>query len=133
MHIVKPLNNKIMSSIKTKLNDFRYNVKEEICLLLKDFYLELHINHPNFEEGEEYVLERYNFAEDKLFVNVAVWNTYDEYSYNELQEVHRCIVTLDNNLFFICGEYENETEWNEFSTDELVEIYEFIVKNIGGN
>ena len=122
-----------MSSIKTQLNDFRYKVKEEICRLLKDFYLELNDNHPNFEEGEEYVLERYNFAEDELFVNVAVWNTYDEYSYNEQQEVHRCIVTLDNNLYFICGEYENETAWDEFSTDELVEIYEFIAKNIGGN
>lgn len=122
-----------MSSIKTQLNDFRYKVKEEICRLLKDFYLELNDSHPNFEEGEEYGLERYNFAEDELFVNVAVWNTYDEYSYNEQQEVHKCIVTLDNNLFFICGEYENETAWDEFSTDELVEIYEFIAKNIGGN
>lgn len=122
-----------MSSIKTKLNDFRCKVKEEICRLLKDFYLELNDDHPNFEEGEEYVLERYNFAEDKLFVNVTIWNTYDEYSYNEPQEVQRCIVTLDGNLYFICGENENETAWDEFSTDELVEIYEFIAKNIGGN
>ncbi len=120
-----------MSSIKTKLNDFRCKVKEEICRLLKDFYLELNIEHPNFEEGEEYVLERYNFAEDKLFVNVTIWNTYDEYSYNEPQEVQRCIVTLDDNLYFICGEVENEVNWDELSTDELVEIYEFIVKNIG--
>lgn len=122
-----------MSSIKTTLNDFRCKVKEEICRLLKDFYLEMNDDHPNFEEGEEYVLERYNFAEDKLFVNVTIWNTYDEYSYNEPQEVQKCIVTLDDNLYFICGEVENEVCWDEFSTDELVEIYEFISKNIGGN
>lgn len=122
-----------MSSIKTTLNDFRCRVKEEICRLLKDFYLELHNDHPNFEEGEEYVLERYNFAEDRLFVSVTIWNTYDEYSYNEQQEVQRCIVTLDGNLYFICGEVDNEVNWDEFTTDELVEIYEFIAKNIGGN
>lgn len=122
-----------MSSIKTTLNNFRCRVKEEICRLLKDFYLELHNDHPNFEEGEEYVLERYNFAEDRLFVSVTIWNTYDEYSYNEQQEVQRCIVTLDGNLYFICGEVDNEVNWDEFTTDELVEIYEFIAKNIGGN
>lgn len=122
-----------MSSIKTTLNDFRCKVKEEICRLLKDFYLEMNDDHPNFEQDEEYVLERYNFAEDKLFVNVTIWNTYDEYSYNEPQEVQKCIVTLDDNLYFICGEVENEVNWDEFSTDELVEIYEFISKNIGGN
>lgn len=122
-----------MSSIKTTLNDFRCRVKEEICRLLKDFYLELNDDHPNFEEGEEYVLERYNFAEDRLFVSVTIWNTYDEYSYNEQQEVQRCIVTLDGNLYFICGEVDNEVNWDEFTTDELVEIYEFIAKNIGGN
>ena len=121
-----------MSSIKKTLNDFRHNVKEEICHLLKDLYLELNDDHPNFEENEEYVLERENFAEDEFFVAIEVWNTYDEYSYSERQELHRCIVTLDNNLFFVCGEYENETAWDEISTDELVEIYEFIVKNIGG-
>lgn len=121
-----------MSSIKTKLNDFRHNVKEEICRLLKDLYLELNDVHPNFEEDEEYVLDRDEFAEDEFFVNVVISNNCDGHSYSELQEVHRCIVTLDDNLFFICGEYENETAWDEFSTDELVEIYEFIVKNIGG-
>lgn len=121
-----------MSSIKTKLNDFRHNVKEEICRLLKDFYLEQNDDHPNFEEDEEYVLESYDLADDELFLTIEVCNTYDESSYNERQEVRRYIVTLDNNLFFICGEYENETAWDEISTDELVEIYEFIVKNIGG-
>ncbi len=121
-----------MSSFKKKLNDFRHDVKEEICRLLKDFYLEQNIDHPNFEEGEEYVLERDEFAEDDFFVNVVIRNTCDGQSYGELQEVHRCIVTLDNNLFFDCGDFEVETAWDEFSTDELVEIYEFIVKNIGG-
>lgn len=119
-------------NFKKELDDFRCKVKEEICRLLKEVYLELNDDHPNFENGEEYVLEEYDVADDNLFINVVVWDTYDEYSYNELQEVQKYIVTLDNNLFFISGDCENETEWSEISTDELVAIYEFIVKNNGG-
>lgn len=117
---------------KKELDDFRCKVKEEICRLLREVYLELNDELPNFENDEEYVLENYDVADDDLFINVVIWNTYDEYSYNERQEVQRYIVTLDNNLFFISGHCENETEWSEISTDELVAIYEFIVKNNGG-
>lgn len=112
-------------NVKKELDDFRCKVKEEICRLLKEVYLD-------FENGEGYVLEKYDVADDDLFINVVIWNTYDEYSYNELQEVKKYIVTLDNNLFFICGDCENEIEWSEISTDELVAIYEFILKNNGG-
>lgn len=119
-------------NIKKELDDFRCKVKEEICRLLKDVYLELNGDHPNFENDEEYVLENYDVADDDFFINVVIWNTYDEYPCNELQEVQRYIVTLDNNLFFICGDCENEIEWSEVSTDELVSIYGFIVENKGG-
>lgn len=121
-------------NFKKELDDFRCKVKEEICRLLREVYLELNDDLPNFEKDEEYVLENYDVADvdDNLFINVVIWNTYDEYSYNERQEVQRYIVTLDNNLFFICGDCDNEIEWGEVSTDELVAIYEFIVKNNGG-
>lgn len=120
-------------NIKKELDDFRCKVKEEICRLLREVYLELNDDHPNFENDEEYVLENYDVADDDdLFISVVVWDTYNEYSNNELQEVQKYIVTLDNNLFFICGDAKNEIEWSEISTDELVAIYEFIVKNNGG-
>ena len=121
---------------KKELDDFRCKVKEEICRLLKEVYLDLNGENPNFENDEEYVLENYDVADDDLFINVVVWDTCGDFSYNELQEVQKYIVTLDNNLFFICGggnwNVENETEWSEISTDELVAIYEFILKNNGG-
>ena len=117
---------------KKELDDFRCKVKEEICRLLREVYLDLNDDLPNFENDEEYVLENYDVADDDLFINVVIWNTYDEYSYNEQQEVQKYIVTLDNNLFFICSDCENKIEWSEVSTDELVAIYEFILKNNGG-
>jgi hypothetical protein len=36
------------------------------------------------------------------------------------------VVTLDSNLFFRHGEYEQETEWAEISTDELVSIRDIL-------
>ena len=119
-------------SLNKELNDFRCKVKEEICRLLKDVYLELNDDLTDFENDEECVLENYDVVDDSLFINVVVWDAYNEYSNNELQEVQRYIVTLDNNLFFICGDCENKIEWDDVSTDELVAIYEFIVNNNGG-
>ena len=119
-----------MSSIKTTLNDFRCKVKEEICRLLKDFYLEMNDDHPNFEEGEEYVLDRYNFAEDKLFVNVTIWNTYDEFASifeqigNELGQV-----ALDNFHAHIAGiEYSAKGEKKHLNLEESDFNYKDLLK-----
>lgn len=102
--------------------EVRTQIKEQICNILVDRYKELHNGElPNWEEDEEIVI-----TEDELFVNVVVWNTYDEYSYNELQEVHKCIVTLDYNLYFIVGEEENEYDWSEISTDDLANLLDYL-------
>ena len=116
-----------------ELDDFRRKVKEEICRLLKEVYLDLNDDITDLETDEECELENYDVADDDLFINVVVWDTCGDFSYNELQEVQRYIVTTDNNLFFICGggnwNVENKIEWSNVSTDELVAVYEFIVKN----
>jgi hypothetical protein len=97
-------------------------IKEQICSILVNRYKESHNGEfPNWEDGEEIVL-----TEDDFFVNVVVWNTYDEYSYNELQEVHKCIVTLDYNLYFIVGEDENEYDWSEIGIDDLAKLLDHL-------
>ena len=102
--------------------ELKAQIKEQICSILVNRYKESHNGEfPNWEDGEEIVL-----AEDDLFVNVVVWNTYDEYLYNELQEVHKCIVTLDYNLYFIVGEDENEYDWSEIGIDDLAKLLDHL-------
>ena len=66
---------------KKELDDFRCKVKEEICRLLKEVYLDLNGENPNFENDEEYVLKNYDVADDDLFINVVVWDTCGDFSY----------------------------------------------------
>ena len=102
--------------------ELKAQIKEQICSVLVNRYKELHNGEfPNWEDGEEIVI-----TEDDLFVNVAVWNTYDEYSYNVLQEVRKCIVTLDYNLYFIVGEDENEYDWSEIGIDDLANLLDHL-------
>lgn len=111
-------------NVKRELHKFRTQVKEEICRLLKEKYLEIYDIEPNWEEEDEYILHTCEMNIDKMFLLIEVGNTYDENTYFERQEIQECRVTLDDNLFFICGEdVYNEIDWEEISTDELVDIY----------
>jgi hypothetical protein len=109
-------------STKVNLTDFRTSVKEHICKTLTDIYLRLNYGQlPNWEDEEEVYVE----ADDiglHLTTEVEVSNTYDDSRYKEDWEITAYVVTLDENLFFHCE--DNELEWTEISTDELVGILE---------
>lgn len=105
---------------KVNLSDFRTSVKEEICKTLTDIYL--HLNDglfPNWEDEEEVYVEADEIGLH-LSVEVEISNTYDDSCYKEDWSISVYVVTLDENLFFHCE--DNELEWTEISTDELVGI-----------
>lgn len=115
-------------SVKTELNDFRFRVKEQICKTLTDIYL--HLNDgllPNWEDEEEVYVEEDEIGLH-LTVEVEVSNTYDDSRYKENWGISAYVVTLDENLFFHCE--DNELEWTEISTDELVGIYNALQNNL---
>lgn len=109
-------------STKVNLTDFRTSVKEYICKTLTDIYLRLNYGQlPNWEDEEEVYVE----ADDiglHLTTEVEVSNTYDDSRYKEDWEITAYVVTLDGNLFFYCD--DNELDWNEIGTDDLVGILE---------
>ena len=80
----------------------------------------------NSSENEEEVV----VTEDEvgtLKIDVCVMDSHDYYREVEEQVIVKYIVTLDYNLFFVCGENEeNEIEWQEISTDDLVGILNFL-------
>ena len=111
------------------VNELQSQIKEQICNILVDRYKELHDGQlPNWEDDEDIVLTYNEISEDKVFyLNVDSYNTYDDFKEVERITIIRYFVTLDYNLFFE-DENENEIEWTEVATDELVAIYYNLLK-----
>lgn len=99
------------------INDARKKLVDFIAFEVRNIYLLLNGQEPNFEEGEEYVLDI-----EGLTIKVEVDNSYldveDTIMENRtITEVH---VSLDGNVFLVPYEDDTEIEWKEISTDELV-------------
>ena len=99
------------------INDAREKLVDFIAFEVRNIYLLLNGQEPNFEEDEEYVLDI-----EGLTIKVEVDNSYldveDTIMENRtITEVH---VSLDGNVFLVPYEDDTEIEWKDISTDELV-------------
>lgn len=113
-------------NVRNKLNDFRYNVKEQICNMLTDIYKYQHNGQlPNWENDEDIVVE-----DNECHINIMVMegNTYDEDVCPVWYCIDKFIVTLDYNLILISKEDDMEFEWTELGTDELVRVEDCVSK-----
>lgn len=104
--------------MKERLNQFRQEIKNNICKLLVQLYVSKYHEMPNWEE-EEIVLNTNDVGCAKIYLY------FDNYGIEE-DSILEYRVTLDNNLFFVYGDNQEEIVWNEISTDDLVNIYEVI-------
>ena len=82
------------------INDARKKLVDFIAFEVRNIYLLLNGQEPNFEEDEEYVLD----VEDTIMENRTI------------TEVR---VSLDGNVFLVAYEDDTEIEWKDISTDEL--------------
>lgn len=113
-------------NIKTKLHQFRASIKADITKVIRDIYLKQNNGlHPNFDDDEEYILTS---SDIKRVINVLVDVQHPSscLTSTEQQQIYKYVVTLDNNLFFVCGVYEDERNWEELTTDELVTICDYL-------
>ena len=99
------------------INDAREKLVNFIVFEVRNIYLLLNGQEPNFEEDEEYVLDI-----EGLTIKVEVDNSYLDVEDTTIEnrtitEVH---VSLDGNVFLVAYEDDTEIEWNDISTDELV-------------
>lgn len=114
--------------MRTKLNNFRCEVKERICQLLTDIYKEQNDGElPKWFDDEEIVVDDSTFART-IHIGVVV-DANVEYPMIEKWAINEYCVTLDYNLIFRCGEMNDEFEWTQLTTDELVFIYDMINKS----
>ena len=108
-------------------SNFRQNVKKQICDIATEIYKADNDGLlPNWEDDEEIVICGSDVNNYKI--SVIVGNTdYNTFT-TERQEIEKIRVTLDSNLFFTTGECANEINWRDVSTDELVDICNYLQK-----
>lgn len=99
------------------INDARKKLVDFIVFEVRNIYLLLNGQEPNFEEGEEYVLDIEGFT-----IKVKVDNSYldVEETTMENRTITEVRVSLDGNVFLVAYEDDTEIEWKDISTDELV-------------
>lgn len=100
----------IINIAREKLVDF-------IAFEVRNIYLLLNGQEPNFEEDEEYVLDI-----EGLTIKVEVDNSYldVEDTIMENRTITEVRVSLDGDVFLVAYEDDTEIEWKDISTDELV-------------
>lgn len=99
------------------INDARKKLVDFIAFEVRNIYLLLNGQEPNFEEDEEYVLDI-----EGLTIKVEVDNSYldVEDTIMENRTITEVRVSLDGNVFLVAYEDDTEIEWKDISTDELV-------------
>ena len=99
------------------INDARKKLVDFIAFEVRNIYLLLNGQEPNFKEDEEYVLDV-----EGLTIKVEVADSYldVEETTMENRTITEVRVSLDGNVFLVAYEDDTEIEWKEISTDELV-------------
>ena len=118
-----------MLNLEKQLNEFRNTIKNEIVNLIVEIYKYQYDELPNWEEEEEFVIYDDKLPTYRISVSVGDIYSSDNFSIEKwtINEYH---VTLDNNLYFHCGDNNEEFHYGEVSTDELVEIWSLLKKSI---
>lgn len=98
------------------INDARKKLVDFIAFEVRNIYLLLNGQEPNFEEDEEYALNI-----EGLTIKVEVDDSYldVEETTMENRTITEVRVSLDGNVFLVAYENDTEIEWKEISTDEL--------------
>lgn len=108
-----------MDIIEQSLSALRQQIKDDIALMLITLYKIKHNGQmPNWENGDEFVIE--DAENDNCHLTIFVMNDPD-IGYFEIT-IDRFILTLDGVLYFYSVESNDEYEWTEIGTEELMRI-----------
>ena len=109
------------------LENLRQRIKVEICKLLTEKYLSLNDGLlPIWGNDEEVIVE----SDKKTTITIDVFVSYTDIYIKERQTISKYKVTLDGYLYFVTEENKNdESDWEDISTDELFIIYSSLSNN----
>jgi hypothetical protein len=112
--------------MRKKLDDLKFEVKEEIVKVLSRMYLDKGNLFPNWSEDEEIVLDANEF---KYKVLIAThFESVNGGYVTEQNTIEEFRITCGGDLYFVWGEGMNEHSWMDSSVEELVGLYEFVTK-----
>lgn len=99
------------------INDAREKLVSFIIFEVRNIYLLLNGQEPNFEKDEEYAVDI-----EGLTIKVETDNSYldVEETTMENRTITEVRVSLDGNVFLVGYGDDTEIEWKDISTDELV-------------
>lgn len=99
------------------INDARKKLVDFIVFEVRNIYLLLNGQEPNFEEDEEYVVDI-----EGLTIKVETDNSYIDVEETTMENrtITEVRVSLDGNVFLVGYGDDTEIEWKDISTDELV-------------
>lgn len=98
------------------INDARKKLASFIIFEVRNIYLLLNGQEPNFEEDEEYVVDI-----EGLTIKVEVDDSYLDVGETTMENrtITEVRVSLDGNVFLVGYGDDTEIEWKDISTDEL--------------
>lgn len=101
------------------INDARAKLKSFIAFEVRNVYLLLNGQEPNFAEDEEYTLDI-----EGLTVSVEVDNSYLDVEETTLENwsVDYISLSLDGSVHLECSEHGGELELDDLSTDEVAAL-----------
>lgn len=101
------------------INDARAKLKSFIAFEVRNVYLLLNGQEPNFAEDEEYTLDI-----EGLTVSVEVDNSYLDVEETTLENwsVDYISLSLDGSVYLECSEHGGELELDDLSTDEVAAL-----------
>lgn len=110
--------------MREKMDDLKFEVKEEIVKTLSRMYLDKGNLLPNWSEDEEIVLDADEFKY-KVLIDTHFECIKDGYviEQNTIEEFR---ITCGGDLYFVWGEGMNEQSWMDSSVEDLVGLYEFV-------
>lgn len=108
-----------------KLNIFRNDIKECITNELIKIYLKEHNGiFPNFNDEQDFNIDNSNIPSKQICVKMESQSG----TFFEMEYINEYIVTLDNNLYVKIGDYDEEMEWTDIYTDDLISILSILEK-----
>ena len=110
--------------MRKKMDDLKFEVKEEIVKILSRMYLDKGNQFPNWSEDEEIVIDADEFKY-KVLIDTHFECIKDGYviEQNTIEEFR---ITCGGDLYFVWGEGMNEMSWTDSLVEELVGLYEFV-------
>ena len=106
--------------MEQELHLFRKHIKEVITNIVYEKYMELYGRFPDMCKVDEI-----SITEDEIgtfYIPITTYDAHNEIGMEKNEPITAFVLTMNNNLTFVCGEDEIKKDWREINTDALFSL-----------